>query len=68
LIRLLLDGRKLNEIRVSEVMGEPLPVVSESATAEELLRLYAGGKPAVLVRRTSGNWGILTKADLVAAL
>jgi cystathionine beta-synthase len=68
LIRLLLDGRKLNEIKVREVMGAPLPVVAESATADELLKVYANGQPAVLVKRTSGNWGILTKADLVAAL
>ena len=68
LIKLLLDGRKLGEIKVSEVMGEPLPVVDEDASATELLRTFQSGVPAALVKRASGEWGIITKADMVAAL
>jgi cystathionine beta-synthase len=68
LIKLLLQGRKLADIKVSEVMGDALQVVDEETTASALLRVFEGGKSAVLVKRASGDWGILTKADLVAVL
>ena len=68
LINLLLEGRKLDEIKVREVMGKPLPVVSDEATAAELLRTFQSGAPAALVKRASGDWGIVTKTDLVAIL
>jgi cystathionine beta-synthase len=68
LINLLLEGRKLDEIKVREVMGKPLPVVSDEASASELLRTFQSGSPAALVKRASGDWGIVTKADLVAVL
>lgn len=68
LIKLLLEGRKLAEIKVKEVMGEPLPVVDEETTVSQLLRLFERGKSAVLVTRASGDLGILTRADLVAVL
>jgi cystathionine beta-synthase len=68
LIKLLLEGRKLNEIKVRDVMGEPLKVMDEEATADDMLKAFETSRPAVLVRRASGGWGILTKADLVAVL
>jgi cystathionine beta-synthase len=68
LVKLLLQGRKLNDIKVREVMGEALPVVDEETTVSQLLIVFEQGKTGVMVRRTSGDWGILTKADLVAVL
>ena len=68
IITLLLEGRKLEDIKVREVMGEPLPVVDEDASASELLKTFQSGVPAVMVKRASGEYGILTKADLVAVL
>lgn len=68
LIKLLLDGRKLGDIKVREVMGKPLPVVDEDASASELLKTFQSGVPAAMVRRASGDYGIITKADLVAVL
>jgi cystathionine beta-synthase len=68
LIKLLLDGRKLAEIKVREVMGRPLPIVNDDASATELLKLFQTGASAALVKRASGDWGIVTKADLVAVL
>ncbi|MCA8912597.1 MAG: pyridoxal-phosphate dependent enzyme [Planctomycetes bacterium] len=68
LITLLLEGRKLEDIKVREVMGEPLPVVDEEASASELLKTFQSGVPAAMVKRASGDYGILTKADLVAVL
>jgi cystathionine beta-synthase len=68
LIKLLLEGRKLGEIKVREVMGKPLPVVNDDASASDLLRAFQTGVPAALVKRASGDWGIITKADLVAVL
>ena len=68
LIKLLLEGRKLDDIKVREVMGDPLPVVNDEASASELLKTFQAGAPAALVKRASGDWGIITKADLVAVL
>ncbi len=67
-IELLLKGRKLTEITVREVMGEPLPIVHEDTAGTDLLALFESGKPAALVRKASGDWGIITKTDLLAAL
>lgn len=68
LLELLLKGRKLADITVREVMGEPLPLVDEDTPASELLRLFETGKRAALVRRASGDLAIVTKTDLLAAL
>ncbi|MCC7508422.1 MAG: pyridoxal-phosphate dependent enzyme [Planctomycetes bacterium] len=68
LLKLLLEGRKLDQIKVREVMGSPLPVVDEEITVGELLKSVEREPGAALVRRASGEWGILTKADLVAVL
>jgi predicted transcriptional regulator len=68
LLKLLLDGRKLDQIKVREVMGKPLPVAGEEATVTDLLKLLEQDPAAALIRRASGDWGILTKADLVAVL
>ena len=67
LLKLLLEGRKLEEIKVRDVMGPPLPIVDEETSASELLKLFESS-PAAMVRRVSGEFGIITKADLVAAL
>ena len=68
LLKLLLDGRKLDQIRVREVMGKPLPVADEEATVSELMKVLEQEPSAALIKRASGDWGILTKADLVAVL
>jgi len=68
LLKLLLDGRKLDQIKVREVMGDPLPVAGEEATVSDLLKIVDHAPHAALIERASGEWGILTKADLVAAL
>ncbi|MCC6573368.1 MAG: pyridoxal-phosphate dependent enzyme [Planctomycetes bacterium] len=68
LLELLLKGRKLADISVREVMGEPLPQVDEDTPASELLKLFESGKRAVLIRRASGDLAIVTKTDLLAAL
>jgi cystathionine beta-synthase len=68
LLKLLLEGKKLDDIKVRDVMGDALPVVSDEATASELLMTFSDGTPAVMVKRTSGDWGILTKTDLIAAM
>lgn len=68
LLKLLLEGRKLDQIKVREVMGKPLPVVDEEITVGELLKVVEHDPGAALIKRASGDWGILTKADLVAVL
>jgi cystathionine beta-synthase len=68
LLKLLLEGRKLDQIKVREVMGDPLPVVAEDATVSDLLKVVERDPGAALIKRASGDWGILTKADLVAVL
>jgi cystathionine beta-synthase len=68
LIELLLQGKKLESVKVRDVMGAPLPLLNEDVPAAELLALFEQGKTAVLVRRASGDLAIVTKTDLLAAL
>lgn len=59
------DPQKVN---VSSIMTSPLPEVDETASIEEVSRMLAHETKAVLVRRGSGQRGIVTKADLIARI
>jgi homoserine dehydrogenase len=58
-------GRKrLDEIRVSEVMGDPLPEIGPSTPLVAVARMLER-RPAVLVTRGLDVLGIVTRADLL---
>ena len=54
---------------VTDVMGEPFPVVDSSAAIGELAALLAGDCGAVMVRNDAdGSLQVLTQTDLIGAL
>jgi predicted transcriptional regulator len=70
LIDNILVGRQNNNLRdrlVSEVMGDPFPLLGEDTPVSliaDMLKIY----PAVLVQRKGKVVGIITKADLLKKL
>ena len=68
LMKLLLFERrnKILELKISEIMDEPLPVLNEDEGITKAMRLLMEGFPAVLVRRGSRVVGIITKSDIIA--
>jgi predicted transcriptional regulator len=49
-------------------MGDPFPIVEESAAVQELAGRLGRGAQAVLVRGSGGELSILTRSDLIGAL
>ena len=68
LMKLLLFERrdKILELKISEIMDEPLPILNEDEGITKAMRLLMEGFPAVLVRRGSRVVGIITKSDIIA--
>jgi len=68
LMKLLLFERRnrILELKISEIMDEPLPVLNEDEGITKAMRLLMEGFPAVLVRRGSRVVGIITKSDIIA--
>lgn len=53
---------------VSDLMGQPFPMVEGSRSLRELAQQLGPDSPAVLVRGTDGELSILTRSDLIVAL
>ena len=68
LMSAVLSDRSLLDAEVECVMGEPYPVLGESADADAAVRLLTGGAEAVLIRSKGRLDGILTRYDLVRSL
>ena len=68
LMKLLLFERrnKILELKISEIMDEPLPVLNEDEGITKAMRLLMEGFSAILVRRGSRVVGIITKSDIIA--
>jgi predicted transcriptional regulator len=49
-------------------MGPPFPIVEGSSSLQDTAGRLGGDNPAVLVRRSDGNLGILTRSDLIGTL
>ncbi|MGA2400335.1 MAG: cystathionine beta-synthase [Syntrophobacteraceae bacterium] len=65
LVKLLHDGLNLKEIRVSKVMGKPLPQLEASTDISEAYRLLLAGHGGVIVTRGGIPSGFLSRIDLV---
>jgi cystathionine beta-synthase len=68
MFQLVLEKTDPQKVSIANIMGEPLPVVSESARIDDITTILTGGPKAVLVKTTSGGFGILTKGDLIARI
>jgi cystathionine beta-synthase len=64
-VKLLHDGVDLGHRKVREVMGKPLPEVSEATDIDEPLRLLLAGHSGVVVTREGRASGFLARIDLV---
>lgn len=65
IIDLVINKKDLDQIRASEIMDEPLPVVELSTSVGRISALLASGNHAVMVRLGELNYGIITKFDLI---
>lgn len=65
IIDLLINKKELEQMRASEIMDEPLPVVELSTSVERISALLASGNHAVMVKLGEWNYGIITKFDLI---
>jgi len=62
------DPSRLLDMKVVEVMEEPLPMLSPRSSLEETYALLLSGKPAVLIVEGGRPVGIVTKIDVVAKM
>lgn len=62
-----LEGKKLSEIKVRDIMDESLPIVQEK-TPVNLISDLLGYNSALLVARGGKIVGIITKADLLKVM
>lgn len=67
-LKLALQGRDLRKVLVREVMGKPFPIVPPSALVDQVTELITSGSPAVFVELQDGQYGIITKYDIVRAI
>lgn len=64
----LVGDPSARDVRVSSVMGDPMPIVTCDCSIEELSTRLSRKPGAVLVRGTDDSFRIITKSDLIAAL
>ncbi|MEM2109002.1 MAG: CBS domain-containing protein [Candidatus Odinarchaeota archaeon] len=66
LLEKAVQKKDLSELRVGEVMSDPLPVVNINSKLEDVNKLFTQGYPAVLIAEASSIIGILTKIDVLS--
>jgi len=67
IIEALLENPE-TEIPVRGIMAPPLPVVGEDISISQLGKMISRQTPAVIVRKTAGDYQIITQYDLIQAL
>ena len=55
-------------ISIREMMAPALPVVSEDITVTQLSKIISRQTPAVIVKRTAGDFQIISQYDLIQSL
>jgi predicted transcriptional regulator len=68
ILRALLSDPDARAHLVSDLMGPPFPIVDGSSALQELAGQLGANSAAVLVRRSDGELGILTRSDLIGTL
>ncbi|MEE8134412.1 MAG: pyridoxal-phosphate dependent enzyme [Gemmatimonadales bacterium] len=68
ILRTLIGDPDARAHLVSDLMGAPFPVVDGSSSVLELAEQLGPDSPAVLVRQSGGDFGILTRSDLIGTL
>ena len=67
-IDIMVKGKDTHTIPVREVMAEPFPIMEMETPIVEAIRSFGPRVPAILVKRTQGNYAIITKHDLLQGL
>ena len=65
ILRFVLLGKDLKGLVVREVMGSPLPVVEPATLVGEVTTMLATRCPAVFVKGSNGEYGLVTKYDIL---
>lgn len=66
--QLLIDKPHLKDTPVSSIMGASFPVVKEDTKLDDISKLINKENTAVLVKLNDGNYHIVTRHDLIAAI
>ncbi len=61
------DSKKLSVMRVSDIMGEPFPTISQN-TPISVISSILQHNAAVLLTKDGGVTGIITKADIIKVI
>ncbi|MFO0935502.1 MAG: cystathionine beta-synthase [Gemmataceae bacterium] len=65
LARILHDHRDPSNVRISEIMGKPLPALDVRTNLDEAYRLLLAGNTGVLATNAGQIVGIVTRIDLI---
>jgi cystathionine beta-synthase len=63
-----LSENRLQNSSVRDIMAPPLPVVSEDMTVSQLSKIISRQIPAVIVKKTAGDYQIISQYDLIQSL
>ena len=63
-----LSENRLQNSSVGDIMAPPLPVVSEDMTVSQLSKIISRQTPAVIVKKTAGDYQIISQYDLIQSL
>lgn len=63
-----LSENRLQNSSVRDIMASPLPVVSEDTTVSQLSKIISRQTPAVIVKKTAGDYQIISQYDLIQSL
>ena len=63
-----LSENRLQNSTVRDIMAPALPVVSEDMTVSQLSKIISRQTPAVIVKKTAGDFQIISQYDLIQSL
>jgi cystathionine beta-synthase len=63
-----LSENRLQNSSVRDIMAPPLPVVSEDMSVSQLSKIISRQTPAVIVKKTAGDYQIISQYDLIQSL
>ncbi len=63
-----LSENRLQNSTVRDIMAPALPVVSEDITVSQLSKIISRQTPAVIVKKTAGDYQIISQYDLIQSL
>ena len=63
-----LSENRLQNSSVRDIMASALPVVSEDMTVSQLSKIISRQTPAVIVKKTAGDFQIISQYDLIQSL